>query len=67
VDAPPHRGTSFSWVPSTAIELGAGLAISPRSSPRTDITSLAVMVAVSGLAVGFTQGATLGSMKRTIA
>ena len=47
--------------------LGAGLAVGAALvSYRTDITSLVVMGAVSGLAVGIAQGVTLGTAKRTL-
>lgn len=63
-----HRGISLTWVPATAVGLGAGLALgAPLVSYRTDITSLALMGAVSGLAVGITQGATFGDSKRMMA
>jgi hypothetical protein len=62
-----HRGARLAWIPATAVGLGAGLAVGAAMvSYRTDITSLAVMGAVSGLAVGIAQGATLGDAKRTI-
>jgi hypothetical protein len=62
-----HRGVSRTWIPATATGLGAGLAVGAALvSYRTDITSLVVMGAVSGLAVGAAQGATLGDAKRTL-
>jgi hypothetical protein len=62
-----HRGVSRTWIPATASGLGAGLAIGAAIvAYRTDITSLAVMGAVCGLAVGVAQGATLGDAKRTL-
>jgi hypothetical protein len=62
-----RRGVSPTWIPATAAGLGAGLAAGAAFvSYRTDITSLAVMGAVCGLAVGVAQGATLGNAKRTL-
>jgi hypothetical protein len=62
-----HRGVSLTWIPATAVGLGAGLAVGAAMvSYRTDITSLVVMGAVSGLAVGIAQGATLGDAKRML-
>ena len=62
-----HRGVSLTWIPATATGLGAGLAVGAALvSYRTDISSLVAMGAVSGLAVGIAQGATLGDAKRTV-
>ena len=62
-----HRGVRRTWIPATAVGLGAGLAVGAAMvGYRTDITSLVVMGAVSGLAVGIAQGATLGNAKRTL-
>jgi hypothetical protein len=62
-----HRGVRLLWIPATALGLGAGLAVGAALvSYRTDITSLAVMGAVSGLGVGVAQGATLGNAKRIL-
>jgi hypothetical protein len=62
-----RRGVSLTWIAATAIGLGTGLAVGAAMvSYRTDITSLVVMGAVSGLAVGVAQGATLGDAKRTL-
>jgi hypothetical protein len=62
-----HRGVSPTWIPATAVGLGAGLAVGAALvNYRTDITSLAVMGAMCGLAVGIAQGATLGDAKRTL-
>jgi hypothetical protein len=62
-----HRGVSLTWIAATATGLGAGLAIGAAIvAYRTDITSLAVMGAVCGLAVGLAQGATLGDAKRAL-
>jgi hypothetical protein len=61
-----HRGVGARWIPATAGGLGAGLAAGAALvSFRTDITSLALMGAVSGLAVGIAQGALLGNTSRT--
>ena len=62
-----RRGVSLTWIPATAAGLGAGLAAGAALvSYRTDITSLALMGAVSGLAVGVAQGAMLGNAKRML-
>ncbi len=62
-----RRGVSVTWIPATAVGLGAGLAVGAALvSYRTDITSLALMGAISGLAVGIAQGATLGNTKRML-
>jgi hypothetical protein len=62
-----HRSVSLTWIPATAVGLGAGLAVGAALvNYRTDITSLAVMGAMCGLAVGIAQGATLGDAKRTL-
>jgi hypothetical protein len=62
-----HRGVGPTWVPVTGVGLGAGLAAGAALvSYRTDITSLAVMGACSGLGVGIAQGATLRDVTRTL-
>jgi hypothetical protein len=62
-----HRLVSLVWIPATAVGLGAGLAAGAALvSYRTDIVSLALMGAVSGLAVGIAQGAVLGNAKRLL-
>ena len=61
-----RRGVPVGWVPATAAGLGAGLALGAAAvSYRTDLSSLAVMGAVTGLAVGAAQGAALGGSART--
>ena len=55
-----HREVALTWIPATAAGLGAGLAVGAALvSYRTDITSLALMGAISGLGVGIAQGVTL--------
>ena len=62
-----QRGISVRWIPATAAGLAAGLAVGAALvSYRTDITSLVVMGALSGLGVGIAQGAMLGSTKRML-
>jgi hypothetical protein len=62
-----HRGVSPIWIPASAVGLGAGLAVGAALvNYRIDITSLAVMGAMCGLAVGLAQGASLGDAKRTL-
>ena len=62
-----RRGVGVGWIPATAAGLGVGLAVGAALvSYRTDITSLAVMGAVSGLGVGIAQGAMLGNTKRML-
>jgi hypothetical protein len=62
-----RRGVGISWIAVTAVGLGTGLAVGAALvSYRTDITSLVIMGAVSGLAVGIAQGMTLGDTKRTL-
>ena len=63
-----HRGvTPPSWVAATAVGLAAGLAVGASLvSYRTDISSLALMGAFSGLGVGLAQGVTFGSSKRMV-
>jgi hypothetical protein len=62
-----HRDVSLTWIPATAVGLGAGLGVGAALvSYRTDITSLALMGAISGLGVGIAQGATLGNAKRAL-
>jgi hypothetical protein len=61
------RGISALWVAATAVGLGAGLAVGAAVvSYRTDITSVVVMGAISGLAVGAAQGALFGSSRRLL-
>lgn len=62
-----HRDVSRTWIPATAVGMAAGLAVGAALvSYRTDITSLAVMGAVTGLGIGIAQGATFGNAKRTL-
>ena len=62
-----RRGVGVGWIPATAVGLGAGLAVGAALvSYRTDITSLALMGAICGLAVGIAQGAVLGNTKRML-
>ncbi len=62
-----RRGIGVGWIPATAAGLAVGLAVgAPIVSYRTDITSLVVMGAVSGLGVGVAQGAMLGNAKRML-
>jgi hypothetical protein len=62
-----HRGVSRTWIPATSIGLGVGLALgAPLVSYRTDITSLALMGAVCGMAVGVAQGTAFSSAKRVL-
>jgi hypothetical protein len=62
-----HRGIGARWIPATAVGLAVGLALGAALvSYRTDITSLVVMGAVSGLGVGIAQGAMLGTAKRML-
>ena len=62
-----RRGIGVGWIPATAVGLGAGLAVGAALvSYRTDITSLALMGAICGLAVGIAQGAMLGNTKRML-
>ena len=62
-----HRGVHPIWIVATAIGLGAGLAAGAALvSYETDITSLAIMGAVCGLAVGSAQGATLHNAPRLL-
>jgi hypothetical protein len=61
------RGVSPVWILATAIGLGVGLATGAELvSYETDITSLATMGAVCGLAVGIAQGATLRNATRML-
>ena len=60
-----RRGISVRWIPATAVGLGGGIAVGAALvSYRTDVSSLALMGAISGLAVGIAQGALLGNAKR---
>jgi hypothetical protein len=62
-----RRGVGAGWAPATAAGLGAGLALGAALvSYRTDISSLALMGAVCGLAVGLAQAATLGRGRRIL-
>ena len=62
-----HRDVSPIWIAATSVGLGAGLAVGAALvSYDTDITSLALMGAVSGMAVGMAQGATLGNARRLL-
>ena len=62
-----HRGVSVAWIAATAIGMGTGLAAGAALvSYRTDITSLALMGAVTGVGVGVAQGATMRTAKRTL-
>jgi hypothetical protein len=62
-----HRGIGIGWIPASAAGLGAGLAAGAALvSYRTDIASLVLMGAVSGLALGIAQGAILGNTKRMV-
>jgi hypothetical protein len=56
-----RRGVGLIWVAVTAAGLGVGLAAGAALvSYRTNLSSLVVMGAISGVAVGLAQGATLG-------
>jgi hypothetical protein len=62
-----RRGIGIRWIPATAAGLALGLAVGAAVvSYRTDITSLVVMGALSGLGVGLAQGTLLGNTKRTL-
>jgi hypothetical protein len=62
-----HRDVSLAWIAATSAGFGTGLALGAALvSYRTDITSLVVMGAVSGLGVGIAQGATFGDTKRML-
>jgi hypothetical protein len=62
-----HRNVGTSWIPASAAGIAAGLAVgSAVVDYRTDITSLAVMGAFSGLGMGFAQGVTLRNPARAI-
>jgi hypothetical protein len=62
-----RRGIGVGWIPATAAGLAAGLAVGAALvSYRTEITSLVVMGAVSGLGMGVAQGAMLGNTKRML-
>jgi hypothetical protein len=62
-----RRGIGVGWIPATAAGLGVGLAVGAALvSYRTDISSLALMGAICGLAVGIAQGAMLGNSKRML-
>lgn len=55
-----HRGMSVRWIVATAVGLAVGVALGAAAvSYRTDITSLAVAGAISGLAVGAAQATQL--------
>lgn len=62
-----RRGIRARWILATAVGLGAGLAVGAALvSYGTDITSLVVMGAVSGIGVGITQGTMLGTTTRLL-
>jgi hypothetical protein len=62
-----HRGVGVTWVAATAVGLAAGVAVGAALvSYRTDISSLMLMGATSGFAVGLAQGATLRNTKRML-
>jgi hypothetical protein len=62
-----HRDVSPVWIAATAAGMGAGLAAGAAVvSYRTDITSLALMGAITGLGVGTAQGITFGTAERTV-
>jgi hypothetical protein len=62
-----RRGVRPNWIAATSAGLGAGLAVGAALvSYRTDITSLALMGAVCGCAVGIAQGAVLGDVRRAL-
>lgn len=62
-----HRGVGLIWIPATAVGLAAGLASGAALvSYETDIRSLAVMGAVTGVGVGIAQGTTLVDRRRTL-
>jgi hypothetical protein len=62
-----HRGVGTNWIWATSVGFGAGLAVGADVvSYRTDITSLVVMGAMTGLAVGIAQGATLRNPTRML-
>ncbi|QXC60663.1 hypothetical protein KSP35_20440 [Aquihabitans sp. G128] len=57
-----HRGIGPAWIPATAIGLAGGVAAGAALvSYRTDISSLALMGAVSGLGIGIAQAPLLRS------
>jgi hypothetical protein len=63
-----EQGVAPSWVPATALGLGAGLtAGAALVGYRTDLASLALMGATSGLAVGIAQSLATGARERGIA
>lgn len=60
-----RRHVTVAWIPATATGFGAGLAAGAALvSYQTDITSLAVMGAVTGLAVGVAQSVILRGATR---
>jgi hypothetical protein len=60
-----RRGVGAAWIAATAAGLAAGLAAGAAAvSYRTDITSLVLMGAISGVAVGAAQGAMVGNLRR---
>jgi hypothetical protein len=62
-----RRGVGVTWIVATAGGLGAGLAAGAAVvGYRTDISSLLVMGAISGVVVGLAQGATLSNAGRTL-
>ena len=62
-----HRRVGTNWIAATSVGFAAGLTVGADVvSYRTDITSLAVMGAFTGLAVGAAQGATLRNATRML-
>lgn len=62
-----RRGIGPTWIAATSVGLGTGLAAGAALvSYRTDITSLALMGAASGFAVGIVQSAALRSARRAL-
>ena len=61
------RGIGASWIAATSLGLGAGLAAGAALVDyRTNISSLVVMGACSGVGVGVAQGAVLRSITRAL-
>jgi hypothetical protein len=62
-----RRGVNPIWMLATAVGFAAGLTVgSAVASYRTDISSLAVMGVITGLAIGVAQGATFANTKRML-
>ena len=62
-----HRDVHASWIGATAAGMATGLALGAALvSYRTDITSLALMGAITGLGVGIAQGATFRNATRML-